>query len=97
MPIDSRARSFARLLAAVLLVASPAIVADVVQGVVTPAGAEAVIRDRDGNEVARLPAGSYQIRLPAGSFVAECLAPNAGKTLNVRSLAQPTTVNIDCS
>lgn len=75
---------------------APRSVADVVQGVLGPANAEAVIRDRDGKEVARLPAGSFQIWLPAGSYIAECLAPNKGKQLTVRSLAQPTSVNLDC-
>jgi len=75
----------------------PSSLADVVQGVLAPASAEAVIRDREGKEVARIPAGSFQVWLPAGPYVAECLAPNKGKQLTVRSLAQPTSVNLDCS
>ncbi len=87
---------FTALALATALLAPPSM-ADVVQGVVGPANAEAVIRDRDGKEVARLPAGSFQVWLPAGSYVAECLAPNKGKKLTLRSLAQPTSVNLDCS
>jgi len=87
---------FTALALATVLLAPPSL-ADVVQGVLRPANAEAVIRDRDGKEVARLPAGSFQVWLPAGSYVAECLAPNQGKKLTVRSLAQPTSVNLDCS
>jgi len=85
------------LVALAIVLATPQSVADVVQGVLGPANAEAVLRDRDGKEVARLPAGSFQVWLPAGSYVAECLAPNKGKQLTVRSLAQPTSVNLDCS
>jgi hypothetical protein len=82
-------------LATVLTV--PPCLADVVQGVLGPANAEVVIRDRDGKEVARIPAGSFQVWLPAGSYVAECLGPNKGRQMTVRSLAQPTSVNLDCS
>jgi hypothetical protein len=89
------------LIAAALALATvsavPPASADVVQGVLGPANAEVVIRDRDGKEVERIPAGPFQVWLPAGSYVAECLAPNKGRQMTVRSLAQPTSVNLDCS
>ena len=70
--------------------------ADVVQGTVTPANAKVIIRDGAGNQVSELSAGPFQIRLPAGRFTAECQAPSQ-KTVQIFSLAQPTTVNIDCA
>src|SRR5262245_40779826 len=70
--------------------------ADVVQGTVTPANAKVIIKDSAGSKVTELSAGPFQIRLPAGRFAAECQAPSQ-KTVQVFSLAQPTTVNIDCT
>jgi phosphate-selective porin len=70
--------------------------ADVIQGTVTPANAKVVIKDGAGNQVTELSGGPFQIRLPAGRFTAECQAPSQ-KTVQVFSLAQPTTVNIDCT
>ena len=70
--------------------------ADVVQGTVTPANAKVIIKDSAGNQVSELSAGPFQIRLPAGRFTAQCQAPSQ-KTVQVLSLAQPTTVNIDCT
>lgn len=84
-------------LALATVLVAPRSVADVVQGVLAPGNAEAVIRDREGKAVVQLTAGSFQVWLPAGSYVAECLAPNKGKKLTMRSLAQPTSVNLDCS
>ena len=43
-----------------------------------------------------LAGGPFQIRLPAGRFTAQCQPPSQ-KTVQIFSLAQPTTVNIDCS
>jgi phosphate-selective porin len=70
--------------------------ADVVQGTVTPMNAKVVIKDSAGNQVGELAAGPFQIRLPAGRFTAECQPPSQ-KKVQVFSLAQPTTVNIDCT
>ena len=70
--------------------------ADVVQGTVTPANAKVIIKDSAGNQVSELSAGPFQIRLPAGRFTAQCQAPSQ-KIVQVFSLAQPTTVNIDCT
>ena len=70
--------------------------ADVVQGTVTPANAKVVIKDSAGNQVSELAAGPFQVRLPAGRFTAECQPPSQ-KKVQVFSLAQPTTVNIDCT
>jgi phosphate-selective porin len=70
--------------------------ADVVQGTVTPANAKVIIKDSAGNQVSELSAGPFQIRLPAGRFTAQCQAPSQ-KTVQVFSLAQPTTANIDCT
>lgn len=70
--------------------------ADVVQGTVTPMNAKVVIKDSAGNQVSELAAGPFQIRLPAGRFTAECQPPSQ-KKVQVFSLAQPTTVNIDCT
>ena len=70
--------------------------ADVVQGTVTPAGAKVIIKDGGGKQVSELAGGPFQIRLPAGRFQAECQSPSQ-KTVQIFSLAQPTTVNIDCS
>jgi hypothetical protein len=73
--------------------------ADVVQGTVTPANAKVVIKNAAGEQVGELGGGAFQLRLPAGRFTAECTAPaqKTQKTQTFFSLAQPTTVNIDCS
>ena len=78
------------------LVLQTAATADVVQGTVTPANAKVIIKDGAGNQVTELSAGPFQIRLPAGRFTAHCQTPSQ-KTMQVFSLAQPTTVNIDCT
>jgi hypothetical protein len=70
--------------------------ADVVQGTVSPASAKVVIKDGAGNSVAELSGGPFQVRLPAGRFTAECQPPSQ-KKVQIFSLAQPTTVNIDCT
>jgi phosphate-selective porin len=71
--------------------------ADVVQGTITPATAKVVIKDGAGNQVgAELAGGPFQVRLPAGRFTAECQPPSQ-KKVQIFSLAQPTTVNIDCT
>jgi len=70
--------------------------ADVVQGTVSPANAKVVIKNAGGEQVGELGAGAFQIRLPAGRFTAECTAPSQ-KSIAFFSLAQPTTLNIDCS
>jgi hypothetical protein len=79
----------------VAFAAAPA-AADIVQGTVTPADAKVVVKNSSGEQVAELGGGPYQLRLPAGRFTAECTEP-AKKTVNIFSLAQPTTVNIDCT
>jgi len=88
---------------AVLLVAgalssawAQAAAADVVQGTVTPANAKVVIKDGTGSPVAELSGGPFQVRLPAGRFTGECQPPSQ-KKVQIFSLAQPTTVNIDCT
>jgi hypothetical protein len=70
--------------------------ADIVQGTVTPATAKVVIKDGAGNQVGELSGGPFQVRLPAGRFTAECQPPSQ-KKVQIFSLAQPTTVNIDCT
>ena len=70
--------------------------ADVVQGTVTPATAKVIIKDSAGNQVSELAGGPFQVRLPAGRFTAECQPPSQ-KKVPIFSLAQPTTVNIDCT
>ena len=70
--------------------------ADIVQGTVTPAAAKVIIKDGAGNQVAEIPGGPFQVRLPAGRFTAECQPPSQ-KKVQIFSLAQPTTVNIDCT
>ena len=95
------ARRGARFVRAVVLAAGvfallgPA-AADVVQGTVSPTSAKVLIKNAAGEQVAELGGGAFQLRLPAGRFTAECTAP-AQKTSNFFSLAQPTTLNIDCS
>jgi hypothetical protein len=88
----------AGVLVSALVVAFAAVpaAADIVQGTVTPADAKVVVKNSSGEQVAELGGGPYQLRLPAGRFTAECTEP-AKKTVNVFSLAQPTTVNIDCT
>jgi hypothetical protein len=81
---------------AAALLAQPIATADIVQGTVTPATAKVVIKDGAGNQVGELAGGPFQIRLPAGRFTAECQPPSQ-KKVQVFSLGQPTTVNIDCS
>ena len=71
-------------------------VADVVQGTVSPANAKVVIKNSAGEQVNELGSGAFQLRLPAGRFTAECTAPTQ-KSIAFFSLAQPTTLNIDCS
>jgi hypothetical protein len=70
--------------------------ADIVQGTVTPASAKVIIKDGAGNQVGELSGGPFQVRLPAGRLTAECQSPSQ-KKVQVFSLAQPTTVNIDCT
>jgi hypothetical protein len=70
--------------------------ADIVQGTVTPATAKVLIKDGAGNQIAELSGGPFQVRLPAGRFTAECQPPSQKKA-QIFSLAQPTTVNIDCT
>ena len=71
--------------------------ADVVQGTVTPATAKVIIKDGAGNQVGgEISGGPFQVRLPAGRFTAECQPPSQ-KKVQIFSLAQPTTVNIDCT
>jgi hypothetical protein len=67
-----------------------------VQGTVTPAGAKVVIKDGTGKQVSELTGGQFQVRLPAGRFTAECQPPSQ-KKVQIFSLAQPTTLNIDCT
>jgi hypothetical protein len=78
-----------------LWLAAPA-VADVVQGTVSPANAKVIIKNAGGDQVGELGGGPFQLRLPAGRFTAVCTAPRE-KTVTFFSLAQPTTVNIDCT
>ena len=93
--LHTRATAIAALIAAATL--APLAQADIVQGTVTPANAKVVIKDGAGNQVgAELAAGPFQVKLPAGRFTAECVTPTQKKT-QIFSLAQPTTVNIDCS
>ncbi|HSQ69125.1 MAG TPA: hypothetical protein VLM41_03500 [Steroidobacteraceae bacterium] len=96
MPTDSSAMRFRCVLAFAALLIAPLALADVVQGVVTPGGAEVVIRDAGGKEVARVAAGPFQVWLPTGSYEAECLTAGKGRKIKVRSLSQPTSVKIDC-
>jgi hypothetical protein len=95
--IDNRPRLLAATacLGAALLAHTTAD-ADVVQGTVTPATAKVIIKDGAGNQVGELAGGPFQVRLPAGRFTAECQPPSQ-KKVQIFSLAQPTTVNIDCS
>ncbi len=78
-----------------MMLAHPS-VADVVQGAVSPANAKVVIKNAAGEQVNELGGGAFQLRLPAGRFTAECTAPTQ-KSITFFSLAQPTTLNIDCS
>ena len=83
------------LTAGALALVAPA-AADVVQGTVSPANAKVLIKNAAGEQVAELGGGAFQLRLAAGRFTAECTAPTQ-KSINFFSLAQPTTLNIDCS
>jgi hypothetical protein len=96
MSVTARRRSATRLVILAAVVAAPAALADVVQGVITPANAQVVIRDASNNEVEKVPGGPFQLWLPVGSYVAECVSPNAGRKIPIESLAQPTSVNINC-
>lgn len=78
-----------------LAAGAPAL-ADVVQGTVKPATAKVVIKNAAGEQVAEVAGGAFQLRLPAGKFTAECAPPSEKKT-TFFSLAQPTSLNIDCS
>ena len=62
----------------------------------SPANAKVVIKNAAGEQVNELGGGAFQLRLPAGRFTAECTAPTQ-KSIAFFSLAQPTTLNIDCS
>ena len=55
-----------------------------------------MIKNAAGEQVNELGSGAFQLRLPAGRFTAECTAPTQ-KSIAFFSLAQPTTLNIDCS
>jgi hypothetical protein len=93
--MTGRLSTYAALCATLSL--TPLAHADVVQGTVTPANAKVVIKDSAGNQVGgELAGGPFQVRLPAGRFTAECQPPSQ-KRVQIFSLAQPTTVNIDCS
>jgi len=96
--VPQRAQSRASALLGALLVAFAAVpaAADIVQGTVTPADAKVLVKNASGEQVAELGGGPFQLRLPAGRFTAECTQPGK-KTVSVFSLAQPTTVNIDCT
>jgi hypothetical protein len=78
------------------LIAGGPAAADVVQGTVKPATAKVSIKNAAGEQVAEVGGGPFQLRLPAGKFTAECAAPSQ-KKVTFFSLAQPTSVNIDCS
>ncbi|HET8699273.1 MAG TPA: hypothetical protein VFO94_17440 [Gammaproteobacteria bacterium] len=78
------------------LIAASTATADVVQGTVKPATAKVSIKNAAGEQVAEVGGGPFQLRLPAGKFTAECAAPSQ-KKVTFFSLAQPTSVNIDCS
>jgi len=90
----ARARALSLTLLGALVLATTAR-ADVVQGTVSPADAKVVIKNAAGEKVNELGAGPFQLRLPAGKFTAECTAPKQ-KTTTFFSLAQPTTLNINC-
>jgi phosphate-selective porin len=89
-----RASSITLVLGALALGAAAR--ADVVQGTVSPATAKVVIKNTAGEKVGELGGGPFQLRLPAGKFTAECTAPTT-KTTSFFSLAQPTTLNINCA
>lgn len=96
MPLHESSCRVAGLLAVATALAAPAALADMVQGVVSPANARVVILDASNTARAELPAGPFQVWLEDGDYVAECKAPRAGKRIAFRSLSQPTDVNIDC-
>ena len=91
-----RRSSIAAAVLSAAAVIQTAAIADVVQGTVTPANAKVVIKDGAGNQVGELSGGPFQVRLPAGRFTAECQPPSQ-KKVQIFSLAQPTSVNIDCT
>jgi hypothetical protein len=91
-----RQRVLACALVVALAFAAVPAAADIVQGTVMPADAKVLVKNSAGEQVAELGGGPFQIRLPAGRFTAECTQPSK-KTVNIFSLAQPTTVNIDCT
>ncbi len=93
---DPRARHVARLLVMSAAFTAPAALADMVQGVVSPAGARVEIK-QGTNVVQTLGAGPFQVWLEPGDYVAECRAPNNGRRIAFRSLSQTTDVNFDCS
>lgn len=93
---DIRARLMARLLLLSVAVAAPTALADMVQGVVSPAGAKVEIKKGD-TVMKTLDAGPFQVWLEPGDYVAECRAPKNGKRITFRSLSQTTDVNLDCS
>jgi hypothetical protein len=95
-PRPTRAVAAAAVAALAALVASAPAAADVVQGTVKPATAKVAIKNAAGEQVAEVGGGPFQLRLPAGKFTAEC-APPSDKKVTFFSLAQPTSVNIDCS
>jgi phosphate-selective porin len=75
---------------------APTVSADVVQGIVRPAGAKVVVRDQAGNVVTELASGPFQLRLPAGQFVAQCTTATQ-KQFTFFSLSVPTSIAIDCT
>lgn len=92
----THARLIARLLVLSAAIAAPAALADMVQGVVSPANASVEIK-KGGQVVQTLGAGPFQVWLEPGDYVAECRSPNADKRIKFRSLSQTTDVNLDCS
>jgi hypothetical protein len=92
----SASKAFVASAAAAAAVIAVIAHADVVQGTVKPATAKVSIKNAAGEQVAEVGGGPFQLRLPAGKFTAECTAPSQ-KKVSFFSLAQPTSVNIDCS
>lgn len=95
-PRPKRAVAAAAIGVLTAFVMSAPATADVVQGTVKPATAKVAIKNAAGEQVAEVGGGAFQLRLPAGKFTAEC-APPSQKKVAFFSLAQPTSVNIDCS
>ena len=96
LPRPRRAVAGAVVGALAALAASAPAAADVVQGTLKPATVKVAIKNAAGEQVAEVSGGAFQLRLPAGKFTAECPAPS-DKKITFFSLAQPTSVNIDCS